>query len=41
MGRPSRIEIEIDKRAGEVTAVRVAGSATLISEGHIVLPAQG
>lgn len=42
MGRPSRLEIEVDKHAGDVTAVRVTGSAVLISEGQIeVLPARG
>ena len=45
MGRPSRLELEVDKRQGDVTAVRVSGSAVLISEGVIevpaVLPAQG
>ena len=45
MGRPSRLGIEVDKQAGEVTAVRVTGSAVLISEGEIevppVPPAQG
>ncbi|MGI9420306.1 MAG: PhzF family phenazine biosynthesis protein [Geminicoccaceae bacterium] len=45
MGRPSRLEIEVDKAGGEVTAVRVTGSAVLISEGQIeeppVLPAPG
>ncbi len=38
MGRPSRLEIEVDKRGGEVAAVRVAGSAVLISEGEIEEP---
>ncbi len=41
MGRPSRLEIEVDKQAGNVTAVRVSGSAVLISEGQIVPPARG
>jgi len=35
MGRPSRLEIEIEKRAGQVTAVRVGGGAVLVSEGTI------
>ncbi|MGI9491875.1 MAG: PhzF family phenazine biosynthesis protein [Geminicoccaceae bacterium] len=38
MGRPSRLEVEVDKQNGEVTAVRVAGSAVLISEGTIETP---
>ena len=33
MGRPSRIEIEADKVGGEITAVRVGGSAVRVSEG--------
>jgi trans-2,3-dihydro-3-hydroxyanthranilate isomerase len=41
MGRPSRLEIEVDKREGEVTAVRVSGSAVLISEGVIEMPPAG
>lgn len=35
MGRPSRLEIEVEKRAGKVAAVRVGGSAVLVSEGTI------
>jgi len=38
MERPSRLEVEVDKQQGEVTAVRVSGSAVLISEGVIELP---
>lgn len=42
MGRPSRLEIEVDKRQSQVTAIRVSGNAVLISEGAIeVPPAQG
>ncbi|HSA82407.1 MAG TPA: PhzF family phenazine biosynthesis protein [Geminicoccaceae bacterium] len=41
MGRPSRLEVEIEKRAGTVTAVRVGGSAVLVSEGTIEVPATG
>ena len=35
MGRPSRIEIEVDKSAGAVTAVRVGGSTVVVSEGTL------
>ena len=35
MGRPSRLEIEVDKAAGAISAVRVAGSAVLMSEGRL------
>jgi trans-2,3-dihydro-3-hydroxyanthranilate isomerase len=33
MGRPSRIEIEADKSAGAVTAIRVGGNAAMMTEG--------
>lgn len=39
MGRPSRIEIEADKAAGQVTAVRVGGATVLVSEGEMEVPA--
>lgn len=35
MGRPSRLEIEVDKSDGVITAVRVGGSAVLMSEGRL------
>jgi trans-2,3-dihydro-3-hydroxyanthranilate isomerase len=35
MGRPSRLEIEVDKRDGQIAAVRVGGSAVLMSEGRL------
>jgi trans-2,3-dihydro-3-hydroxyanthranilate isomerase len=35
MGRPSRLEIEVDKPDGVITAVRVGGSAVLMSEGRL------
>ncbi len=38
IGRPSRLEVEVEKRAGAVTAVRVGGSAVLVSEGTIDVP---
>ncbi len=37
MGRPSRIEIEADKAAGAVTAIRVGGNAVMMSEGSFTL----
>jgi trans-2,3-dihydro-3-hydroxyanthranilate isomerase len=41
IGRPSRLEVEVEKRAGEVE-VRVGGAAVLVSEGRIeVGPIQG
>jgi trans-2,3-dihydro-3-hydroxyanthranilate isomerase len=35
MGRPSRLEIEVDKSAGEIRSVRVGGNAVMVSEGRI------
>jgi trans-2,3-dihydro-3-hydroxyanthranilate isomerase len=35
MGRPSRLEIEVDKSGDGITAVRVGGSAVLMSEGRL------
>jgi len=37
MGRPSRIEIEADKSAGAVTAIRVGGSAVMMTEGSFTV----
>lgn len=37
MGRPSRLEIEVDKSGSAITAVRVGGSAVLMSEGRLRL----
>ena len=33
MGRPSLLEVEADKREGEIAAVRVGGKCVLVSEG--------
>jgi trans-2,3-dihydro-3-hydroxyanthranilate isomerase len=38
MGRPSLLHLEVDKRDGEVMAVRVGGGAVLVSEGTIEIP---
>jgi trans-2,3-dihydro-3-hydroxyanthranilate isomerase len=38
IGRPSRLEVEVDKRGGVVAAVRVGGAAVLASEGTIEVP---
>jgi trans-2,3-dihydro-3-hydroxyanthranilate isomerase len=38
IGRPSRLEVEVE-RAGTVLAVRVGGSAVLMSDGTIEVPA--
>jgi trans-2,3-dihydro-3-hydroxyanthranilate isomerase len=37
MGRPSILEIETDKTAGEITGVRVGGSSVMMCEGRIRL----
>jgi trans-2,3-dihydro-3-hydroxyanthranilate isomerase len=37
MGRPSRLEIEADKSAGAITAIRVGGRAVMMSEGILTL----
>lgn len=38
MGRPSLLHLEVDKRGGEITGVRVGGNSVLISEGTMELP---
>ena len=38
MGRPSILEAEADKKAGEVIATRVGGSTVLVTEGEFSLP---
>jgi trans-2,3-dihydro-3-hydroxyanthranilate isomerase len=37
MGRPSRIEIEADKSAGVIIAIRVGGNAVMVSAGTFTL----
>jgi trans-2,3-dihydro-3-hydroxyanthranilate isomerase len=37
MGRPSQIEVEADRVAGQITAVRVGGSSVMVSEGQLTL----
>jgi trans-2,3-dihydro-3-hydroxyanthranilate isomerase len=38
MGRPSLLHLEVDKRGGEITGVRVGGNTVLVSEGTMELP---
>jgi trans-2,3-dihydro-3-hydroxyanthranilate isomerase len=38
MGRPSILEVEADKQAGEITAVRVGGRSVMVSEGTMEIP---
>lgn len=37
MGRPSRLELEADKQGGTITAVRVGGSAVIVSRGTMAI----
>jgi trans-2,3-dihydro-3-hydroxyanthranilate isomerase len=39
MGRPSILELEADKRDGEITATRVGGASVLVSRGTMRIPA--
>ena len=38
MGRPSLLHLEVDKRGGEITGVRVGGNTVLVSEGTVEIP---
>jgi trans-2,3-dihydro-3-hydroxyanthranilate isomerase len=38
MGRPSLLELEADKRRGDVTATRVGGASVLVSRGTMRIP---
>ena len=38
MGRPSILELEVDRAGGAVTGVRVGGQSVLVSEGAIEVP---
>jgi trans-2,3-dihydro-3-hydroxyanthranilate isomerase len=40
MGRPSILEVEVDKRAGAITAVRVGGATVLVAEGEMEVPSR-
>lgn len=35
MGRPSLLEVEVDRHGGEITAVRVGGASVLVCEGRM------
>ena len=39
MGRPSFLEVETDKRAGEITTVRVGGTTVPVGRGEMDIPA--
>ncbi len=38
MGRPSLLRLEVDKKAGEITLIRVGGATVLVSQGTLTLP---
>jgi len=38
MGRPSLLEIEVDKSRGETTSVRVGGKSVMVCEGEMRIP---
>jgi len=38
MGRPSLLEIEVDKKEGAITEIRVGGASVLVSEGTMEIP---
>jgi trans-2,3-dihydro-3-hydroxyanthranilate isomerase len=38
MGRPSRLDVELDKSNGRITSVRVGGASVLVSSGTIRVP---
>jgi trans-2,3-dihydro-3-hydroxyanthranilate isomerase len=37
MGRPSILEVEVEKKAGRITAVRVGGTSVIVCEGRMQL----
>lgn len=37
MGRPSLLEVEVDKAGGQITAVRVGGASVMMSQGELVV----
>jgi trans-2,3-dihydro-3-hydroxyanthranilate isomerase len=38
MGRPSILEVEIDKKEGAIREIRVGGASVLVSEGTMEIP---
>jgi trans-2,3-dihydro-3-hydroxyanthranilate isomerase len=38
MGRPSLLDIEVDKRGGAITAIRVGGESVMVTRGEITVP---
>jgi len=40
MGRPSRLDLEVDLDRGQVCAIRVGGASVLVSSGVLHIQAQ-
>jgi trans-2,3-dihydro-3-hydroxyanthranilate isomerase len=38
MGRPSLLDIEVDKREGAITAIRVGGESVMVAHGEMAVP---
>ena len=38
MGRPSLIDIEVEKRGGAITTIRVGGESVMVSSGEMEIP---
>jgi trans-2,3-dihydro-3-hydroxyanthranilate isomerase len=41
MGRPSRLELEVDIRKGQLASIRVGGSSVLVSSGKLYIDGEG
>src|SRR6266480_3257855 len=41
MGRPSRLELEVDLKRGQLAAIRVGGSSVLVSSGTLHIEGEG
>lgn len=41
MGRPSRLELEVDLKRGQLEAIRVGGASVLVSSGALHIEAEG
>jgi trans-2,3-dihydro-3-hydroxyanthranilate isomerase len=41
MGRPSRLELEVDRKRGQLAAIRVGGASVLVSSGTLYVDGKG
>jgi trans-2,3-dihydro-3-hydroxyanthranilate isomerase len=41
MGRPSRLELEVDVKRGQLAAIRVGGCSVLVSSGTLYIDGKG